>query len=70
MEAVTRQATELQTPAKPYNPVGKITSGRRNSASDKRVPPPGCYRCGKSGHHPDQCFTSNKCVEIVARRVI
>jgi hypothetical protein len=60
METASRQASELQASGKSdvaqsQKAVGRVAFGRRSSA-DNGTPPQSCYRCGKSGHHPDRCF--------------
>ena len=58
METANRQASELHASARTPGPllhaqVRRLGVGSHKSAG---VDPQSCYRCGKSGHHPDKCF--------------
>lgn len=62
METASHQASELQAATKTAitQPVGRVSTGRPAGAT--ATPPQSCYRCGKSGHHPDKCyFMLQKC---------
>ena len=62
-ETASRRASELQasvkTGATPDGDVQRLASGKPHNRGGSTK---SCYRCGKSGHHPDRCiYRHQKC---------
>ena len=61
-ETASRRASELQasvkkTAASPDGAVQKVAPGKPQYGQGTNQ---SCYRCGKSGHPPDRCFTNTR----------
>jgi len=58
VETANKQASELQASTKTAVAVQRVAPPRPVSTGVHQT----CYRCGKTGHHPDRCFfKSQKC---------